>query len=95
MSDDLDNRAADLAQIKIFEQCSQCSKAHDTCEPLRVDIDNIKRRIDDLEDTIKDIRGDMRNALIWLIGILLTIVGTGVYMLVEQYFNSLTKPIGG
>jgi tetrahydromethanopterin S-methyltransferase subunit G len=92
MSDELEK---DYVKVEVFNHAQNCQKPHEVCEPIKVEIDNIKRRLDDLEETIKEIRGDMRNALIWLIGVLLAILGAGGYLILEQHFANITKVAGG
>lgn len=84
MNPDLEARAADLAQIAVFNHCKECTKAHEACEPIKVEINSLKDRISDAEEVLKDIKGDIKNALIWAIGILLTIIGSALYIITEH-----------
>lgn len=92
MSDELDNRAADLAQIAVFNHCKECMKAMDACEPIKVEITNIKENINELEDNVKEIRADMKGALLWVIGLLVSGLAAFIWMIIQQHFD---KVIGG
>lgn len=92
MEHDLEERAADLAQIAIFNTCKECRKASDACEPLKIEVANLKETVGELKTAVGELKSDIKAALIWIIGILLTIIGSVGYIVIEQH---LSKTIGG
>ena len=89
MDKDLEERAADLATIAVFNACRDCHKASDACEPVKVDVANIKESISELSDAVKGIREDLKNVLIWSVITLLGIIGSVGYLALEAHFSKI------
>lgn len=92
MDKDTEERAADLAQIAVFNACKECHKAVDACEPVKVEVAAIKDRVADCEDGIKEIKSDIKNAMLWVILTLLGIFGAIGYIVFD---NLVGKHVGG
>jgi len=89
MSDELEK---DYVKVEVFQHQQNCQKPHEVCEPIKVEITNIKENISALEESVRDIRNDMKAAVLWIIGLLVSGIGTFIFMLIQQH---LDKAVGG
>lgn len=82
----------DYVKVEIFQHQQDCQKPHDTCEPIKVELQSVKDRMADNEESIKEIKADLKAGMIWVIGLLVAIIGSGAYIMFEHF---VSKNVGG